>query len=123
MTRVKQKKEARIMTCKHGLSLAIAILANAGFSNIAKAQVEPTAGTWKTWILTSGSQMRLPAPPDVAGTQAEIDQLHQMELQRDAAQLDRLSFWNAGPPAFRWNFIAIPPGPANALLNPPTIPS
>ena len=27
-------------------------------------QVEPNAGSWKTWVLTSGSQLRLPAPPD-----------------------------------------------------------
>jgi len=27
------------------------------------AQVEPHAGQWKTWILTSGSEFRLPAHP------------------------------------------------------------
>ena len=27
------------------------------------AQVEPNAGNWQTWILSSGNQMRLPAPP------------------------------------------------------------
>ena len=26
-------------------------------------QVEPKAGTWKTWVLASGSDLRLPPPP------------------------------------------------------------
>ena len=32
--------------------------------------VEPKAGTWKTWVLTSGSELRPPAPPANADTQA-----------------------------------------------------
>jgi hypothetical protein len=27
------------------------------------AKVEPKAGQWKTWVISSGSAMRLPAPP------------------------------------------------------------
>jgi len=70
--------------------------------------VEPKAGSWKTWVLTSGSQLRLPPPPMRLATRAETEQLRQMESRRDTAMLDRLNFWNAGPPAFRWNAIAIP---------------
>ena len=105
------------MKHKSRLWIALAVLVNAGLSRMALAQVEPKAGTWKTWVLTSGSQLRLPPPPDAAASQAEMDQLQQMESQRDAALLDRVNFWNAGPPGFRWNAIAIPPGPANAVLN------
>ena len=32
-------------------------------------QVEPKAGTWKTWVLASGSDLRLPPPPGRAATQ------------------------------------------------------
>ena len=28
------------------------------------AQMEPGAGKWKTWVIPSGSALRLPAPPD-----------------------------------------------------------
>src|SRR5206468_1333389 len=35
--------------------------------------IEPNAGTWKTWLLTSGSQMRLPAPPSDDATIAAWD--------------------------------------------------
>src|SRR3712207_80753 len=38
-------------------------------------QVEPEAGTWRTWVLESGDQFRLPAPPDQQKTQAEIETL------------------------------------------------
>src|SRR5262245_60739138 len=37
--------------------------------------VEPKAGRWKTWLLTSGSQFRRPAPPDKVASEAEIKQL------------------------------------------------
>jgi membrane-associated phospholipid phosphatase len=96
------------------LWLALAVMASASLPLV--AQVEPQARSWKTWVLTSGSQLRLPPPPDAAATQAEIDQLKQLAAQRDAALMDRLSFWNAGPPGYRWTSIAIPPGQANATL-------
>jgi hypothetical protein len=85
--------------------------------SISSAQIEPNAGKWKTWVLTSGDQMRLPPPPDEAETRAEITQLKALAKQRDAATLDRIIWWNAGPPGYRWTSIAIPPGPANASLH------
>jgi hypothetical protein len=36
------------------------------------AQAEPHAGQWKTWIISSGSSVRLPAPPDAADTAIEL---------------------------------------------------
>jgi membrane-associated phospholipid phosphatase len=53
--------------------------------------IEPGAGTWKTWILASGDQLRPSAPPDAAATDAEMD---------------RISYWDAGSPGYRWNEIA-----------------
>jgi membrane-associated phospholipid phosphatase len=85
--------------------------------SISSAEVEPNAGNWKTWVLTSGSQMRLPPPPDEAATRAEIAQLKAMAKQRDAGTLERIIWWNAGPPGYRWTSIAIPPGQANATLH------
>jgi len=85
--------------------------------SISSGQIEPNAGKWKTWVLTSGDQMRLPPPPDEAETRAEIAQLKALAKQRDAATLDRIIWWNAGPPGYRWTSIAIPAGPANASLH------
>jgi len=80
------------------------------------AQIEPNAGTWRTWLLKSGNELRLP-PPDEKATWAEIEALHALEAQRDEAVLQRINYWNAGSPAYRWTTVAIPPGPANAVTN------
>jgi membrane-associated phospholipid phosphatase len=71
------------------------------------AQVEPQAGRWHTWVLSSGSQLRPPAPPDAAQTQAELLQLRGFANQRDAPALDAISFWDTGAPSYRWNELAI----------------
>ena len=48
--------------------------------------------------------MAVPTPPDSA---AEIDQVRAMAAQRDAATLDRVAYWDAGPAPYRWTEIAI----------------
>ena len=74
------------------------------------ASVEPRAGTWKTHVLTSGSELRLPSPPDAASTRAEAGELRALGGQRTAAQLDQINYWDAGPPGYRWNEIAMSQG-------------
>jgi membrane-associated phospholipid phosphatase len=71
-------------------------------------QVEPLAGNWKTWVLTSGSQLRLPPPPMTAVI--EIGQLRALAAQRDLAALDIISFWDTGSPAYRWIEMTYPLG-------------
>ena len=65
--------------------------------------VEPGAGAWKTWVLASGSELRLPPPPDREATTAEIAELQALAAQRDGAALDRIGYWDAGAPGYRWN--------------------
>jgi membrane-associated phospholipid phosphatase len=67
--------------------------------------VEPRAGTWKTWVLTSGSQFRLPPPPDQAATTGELQTLRALATQRDANALERIHYWDAGAPGYRWDQI------------------
>ncbi len=69
-------------------------------------QWDPGAGTWQTWVLESGSQFRPAPPPDEAATAAEIEQLVALAAERDEADLLQIAYWNAGPPAYRWNQIA-----------------
>jgi membrane-associated phospholipid phosphatase len=97
------------MQNQNRLWLTLAVLATS-WPALMQGQVEPQAGSWKTWILKSGSQMRVPPPPDATATQAEIDQLKQLASQGDAALSDRITFWNAGPPSYRWTSVAIPVG-------------
>ena len=81
-------------------------LAAFAFGGITYAQVEPSAGTWQTWVIASGSQMRLPAPPSDAATSGEIQWLKgQIAGVGDVARA-QIAYWNAGSPAYRWIQIA-----------------
>src|SRR4051812_30949464 len=57
--------------------------------------VEPDAGSWKTWLLSSGSDLRLSPPPDTAATRDEIEEIRSLAAGRVAAG-DRISYWDAG---------------------------
>ena len=70
------------------------------------AQVEPNAGQWKTWIIASGGALRLPAPPDAAGTAAEIQWVKDCVAKRNPAVLAQIHFWDAGGPGYRWMQLA-----------------
>jgi membrane-associated phospholipid phosphatase len=98
-----------VVLCSMVLSPALSNALAAKTGNL--AQVEPTAGAWTPWVLASGDQFRLDAPPDEAATADEISQLMEMVAQRDAAALQQIAYWNSGPPAYRWNQIAM-----NAIL-------
>jgi membrane-associated phospholipid phosphatase len=70
------------------------------------SQIEPQAGRWKTWVISSGSQFRLPPPPHGVAQVAEVRNLITRADQRDATALNAISFWDAGPPGYRWNEMA-----------------
>jgi membrane-associated phospholipid phosphatase len=71
------------------------------------AQVEPTAGQWKTWVLASGSALRLGPPPASDVTATELEWVKSCVSQRDAATLAQIHYWDAGAPAYRWMGIAL----------------
>src|SRR5262245_11956882 len=70
-------------------------------------QIEPQAGSWKTWALSSGAQFRLTPPPRGLAQEIEIKSLIGRAGRRDASALAAISFWDAGPPGYRWNEIAL----------------
>ena len=70
-------------------------------------QIEPDAGSWHTWVLTSGDQIVPPAPPDKKATREEIKALKQLAKARNAAVMQEIAFWNSGAPAYRWNELAV----------------
>jgi len=70
------------------------------------AQVEPGAGTWGTWIIPSGSALRLPPPPDDQTTATELAAIKQYASQRDQAALTNIRYWDAGSPGYRWMLLA-----------------
>ena len=89
------------------------------------AQIEPGAGSWKTWVIPSGKAYQLPSPPDAKATQAEVKELLDAQRQRDSSAVRLITYWNAGAPSYRWQTIAeklyqsFPPAwvRAKALMN------
>jgi len=76
-------------------------------------QVEPNAGSWKTWVITSGRDLRAPAPPNDGA--AEIAELKPLAGQRDAKAADLIAYWNVGPPSYRWQQVALDEAMRNNL--------
>jgi len=72
----------------------------------AVGQVEPLAGGWRTWIVPSVKDLRVPPPPGAGDTLAELDQLRAAQSQADAAAMANVTYWNAGSPAYRWMQLA-----------------
>ena len=64
---------------------------------------EPGAGAWRTWFLQIGSDLRLPPPADSV---AELSVVRGMLGNLDEAARDRIAYWDAGAPPYRWNAIA-----------------
>jgi membrane-associated phospholipid phosphatase len=72
------------------------------------AQIEPGAGAWRTWVISSGSSINVPPPPGAHASRAELKQLHTLASARSSAVLDKIDFWNAGSPVYRWVDYAVP---------------
>jgi membrane-associated phospholipid phosphatase len=84
-----------------------------------QAQVEPDAGNWKTWFITSGKDYRLPAPSSYKN---EIAEVLSKQKNLDAVTKQRIIFWNAGAPGYRWQEMsnklwAVDTGRYGALAN------
>jgi membrane-associated phospholipid phosphatase len=67
----------------------------------AQGRIEPRAGAWKTWILQSGSELRLP-PPDTRATADEIRWLKEFMASADSNARSQVVYWDAGSPGMRW---------------------
>jgi membrane-associated phospholipid phosphatase len=70
------------------------------------AQVEPTAGTWRTWVLPSVANVRLGAPPNAAASAAEIPTIKALMSEMTADTKSQVAYWDAGPPGYRWMELA-----------------
>jgi membrane-associated phospholipid phosphatase len=86
-------------------SLFIVCAAVAISTALALAQsdlVEPNAGTWKTWVISSGKDFRVPPPPDASASAAELVQVRDLMAQKDSKASEIIRFWDAGSPGYRW---------------------
>src|SRR6266545_2123625 len=64
--------------------------------------VEPKAGIWKTWIISSGKDFRVPPPPDAGTTAGELRWLHDTVAEPNPYIAESVKFWSAGAPAYQW---------------------
>jgi len=46
-------------------------------------RIEPKAGNWRTWVISSGKDYRVPPPPGRQETRAELKRLAELISQND----------------------------------------
>src|SRR3954451_2347579 len=59
--------------------VAVAMSATSAYAQ--SDSIEPAAGTWKTWVISSGKDFRVPPPPDASATTLELSQIRQLVSQ------------------------------------------
>ncbi len=64
-----------------------------------KAQIEPKAGNWKTFFISSGKDFRI-KPPN--SNKNEIAEIMAIQQKLDGKTRANMLFWNAGAPSYRW---------------------
>ena len=64
--------------------------------------VEPKGGTWKTWVLSSGAQVRLPPPPGPSATADELAWLKYAQASLDDNGRAQVAYWDEGSPSYHW---------------------
>jgi membrane-associated phospholipid phosphatase len=82
--------------------LIVSALSAAGLG----AQVEPAAGTWKTWVVPAVDQIRLSTPPNAAASATEIQRIKNLMAEATADTGSQITYWDAGPPGYRWMQLA-----------------
>ncbi len=82
-------------------SIGIAFCA-CNFSFAQSGMVEPGAGNWKTFVISSGKDFRVPPPPDATTTRDEIAWFKANSSTTDPRIAEQIRFWDAGAPSYRW---------------------
>jgi membrane-associated phospholipid phosphatase len=75
-----------------------------GKDNSGKRPQEARAGSWRTYVLTSGAEIPLSAPPRLFGHQvrAELAELKSLQEQRTPQVQAIIDYWNAQPAFKPW---------------------
>jgi hypothetical protein len=66
-------------------------------------------GHWKTWLLSSATEIPVPPPPaDTSDqTKRELEELRQLQGQRSEITDTAIQYYNAVPATLRWNDLAL----------------
>jgi hypothetical protein len=79
-------------------------------------EAEPTAGTWRTWVLKSPTEVRVPPPPAEGSSQAdaEEEQVRELAGERTPEVEDIIRKWatasRSAPRGSRWRWSSSRPG-------------
>jgi membrane-associated phospholipid phosphatase len=68
----------------------------------------PKVGQWKTWVLATGNEIQVPAPPAETSdqTKAELAELRQLQKERSPITNTAIQYYNAVPATQRWHDLA-----------------
>lgn len=86
-----------------GLLCFIACNAFCQYAGVTAESSDPS--TWKTFVLASAGDIKVPPPPSKEQTKKELSEVKEMMAKRTPEILQRVRYWDAGSPAYRWNQI------------------
>ena len=87
----------------YSLRLTVLTLALLGVTTLpARGEVVsggPKVGQWQTWVLASGTEIQVPAPPAETSdqTKAELAELSQLQKERSPSANTAIQYYNAVP--------------------------
>jgi len=90
------------LVCLYAVSPSGELIGSERSRHRSEDSVEPTAGTWKTWAISSARDFRLPPPPDHRATRQELNEVQAAVANQDPTVLASVTYWNAGAPSYRW---------------------
>jgi hypothetical protein len=97
---------------RHSTRLVVMVLALLGVMALpARGDITgdgPKVGQWKTWVLASGTDIPVPAPPAATSdqTKAELAELRQLQKERSPITNTTIQYYNAVPATQRWHDLA-----------------
>lgn len=87
-------------------AVLLALCCLSGYCGFAQHAEHAIAANWKTIVLTDAGDITIAAPPDNKQLQTEAAQVKLKMSNNTPAVMQRISYWDAGAPAYRWNQIA-----------------
>ena len=75
--------------------------------NTPRQSLNYEAANWKIWLLDNPQQIKVAAPPTVAGSKTELQSIKQRMATVDEKGLTQIKYWNAGAPSYRWNQVLL----------------
>jgi membrane-associated phospholipid phosphatase len=92
----------KLLVILASFSLAMAMRGEENSSGTVGRGIEPQAGRWRTWVISSGKDYRVAAPPGRKETKAELTALAELINDNDAEVQRQITYWDAGAPSYRW---------------------